>query len=134
MRVLIYGIILALLLLVPVQRLDVAKLEPVQTVAIYTEPGSVVLETDTHNIGKGNSVTTALENLEKTTPGVIYLDTAEYLLVSPGAVSYVDGLRQYLSPSVRVSMWDEKGKVDMAAKFLSVRKDLPKLKDWKRDS
>ena len=45
MRRVIYTVILASLLLVPIKRLDVAKLEPVQTVAIYTEPGAVVLKT-----------------------------------------------------------------------------------------
>ena len=131
MRKLIYLIILGLLVLTPVKRLDIANLQPVQTVAIYTEPGAVVLETDTHNVGRGASVTEAVANLEENTPGVIYLDTAEYLLVSKDAESYVDALRKYLKPSVKVGLWEVGEGIDMAAKFLSEEKNLPKLKKWK---
>ncbi len=131
MRMIAYAVILALLFLAPVKRLDVAKLQPVQTVAIYTEPGAVVLETDTHNVGRGASVAEAIANLEETTPGVIYLDTAEYLLISKDAEAYVDALREYLKPGVKVSLWVAGGGVDVAAKFLSEEKNLPKLKNWK---
>lgn len=133
MRMVIYVVILSLLLLAPTKRLDVVKLEPVQTVAIYTEPGAVVLETDTENFGRGSTVAEAVRDLKETTPGVIYLDTAEYLLVSEDANEYVDALRQYLRASVLVSMWDGKGEVAEAAKFLSIRKDLPTLKSWQTD-
>ena len=131
MRKVIYVIILGLLVMAPVKRLDIANLQPVQTVAIYTEPGAVVLQTDTNNIGRGASVTEAVVNLEQNTPGVVYLDTAEYLLVSKDAESYVDALREYLKPGVKVSLWEVGEGVDMAAKYLSEEKNLPKLKKWK---
>ena len=131
MKYILYAVILGLLFLAPVERLDIGQLVPVQTVAIYTELGAVVLETDTNNIGRGSSVSKALQNLEDSTPGVIYLDTAEYLLVSSDAQSYVEALQQYLNPSVLVSMWDGEAEVETAAKHLSVMEDLPKLKQWK---
>ena len=131
MRVIIYIVILALMLLAPVERLDVAKLEPVQTVAIYMESDTVVLETDTESTGRGADVRQAYQDLEENTPGVIYLDTAEYLLVSEDAAAHVDALRQYLKPSVMVSLWDGEGSIKDAAKYLSVHYDLPELKDWK---
>lgn len=130
MRILLYIIILALLLLAPVERLDVAKLEPVQTVAIRVEKNSVILETDTNNRGEGTNIADALSDLEDSTPGVIYLDTAEYLLVSENATIYVDALRRYFSPSVKVSLWDGESSVESAAQYLAVRDDLPKLRDW----
>lgn len=130
MRILLYIVILALLFLAPVQRLDVAKLEPVQTVAVSVEDGTVILETDTDNAGRGADVAEALQDLEDTTPGVIYLDTAEYLLVTEAALDCVDTLRSSLSSSVRVSLWDGEGSVKTAAKYLGIRKDLPKLRDW----
>lgn len=130
MRILLYIVILALLFLAPVQRLDVAKLEPVQTVAVSMEDGTVILETDTDNTGRGVDAAEALQDLEDTTPGVIYLDTAEYLLVTEAALDCVDTLRSSLSSSVRVSLWDGEGSVKTAAKYLGIRKDLPKLRDW----
>ena len=129
MRRILYIIILALLFFAPVKRLDVAKLEPVQTVAVYMQDDQIVIETDTDNIGKGSTVHDAIDDLEQTTPGVIYLDTAEYLLLSKNAIIYIDAIRQYLAQNVRVCLWDEEGSVKDAAKYLSVRKNLPKIKE-----
>lgn len=134
MRVVLYIVILALLFLAPVERLDVAKLEPVQTVAISTENAEVVLQTDTENTGRGADALGALQDLEDNTPGVIYLDTAEYLLVTEDAVSYVEQLRSRLKPSVKVSMWDGKGSVRDAARYLSVHGKQPKLSHWRTPS
>lgn len=130
MRMILYIIILALLFLAPVRGLDVAKLEPVQTVALYTDETGVVLETDTDNKGRGETVDSAHEDLEDKTPGVIYLDTAQYLLVTEDAVSYVDAIRKYLHPSVKVSLWDGEGSVKDAAKYLGVRNNLLDLRKW----
>ena len=133
MRILLYIVILALLFFAPVKRLDIAKLEPVQTVAIRVVDGQVVLQTDTQNQGKGENIQTAISNLEKNTPGVIYLDTAQYLLIAENAVSYAEDLEKYLRPSVKVSLWDEKGSVEEAAEFLEIRGDLPMLRQWNEE-
>lgn len=131
MRTMLYIIVLGLLFLAPVERLDVAKLEPVQTVAIYTDGGEVVLETDTQNMGRGADAKEALHDLEENTPGVIYLETAQYLLVTESATEYAEQLREDLKPSVYVSMWDGKGEISNAARYLSVHGKLTKFRDWK---
>ena len=131
MRKTLYIIILALLLLAPVKRLNVADLEPVQTVAISVHQGMIMLETDTDNQGRGGSIEEALKDLEENTPGVIYLDTAQYLLVAESAKTQLRNLKKYLSASVKVAQWDEKSSVKDAAKYLRIRKDLPKLKSLK---
>lgn len=130
MRILLYIVILGLLFLAPVERLDVAMLEPVQTVAVSVVGNTVILQTDTDNAGSGADAAAALLDLENTTPGVIYLDTAEYLLVTEDALNCVDTLRSSLSPSVKVSLWDGQGSVRSAAKYLGIRRDLPMLRDW----
>lgn len=131
MRMILYICILALLPFAPVERLDVAKLEPVQTVAISAEAGTIVVQTDTKKRGEGRSIREAVEDLESNTPGVIYLDTAQYLLVTDEATCYYGEIKKYMLPSVRVSLWDGKGSVETAAKFLEIRRDLPRLKDFK---
>ena len=130
MRMLLYICILALLFLAPVERLDVAKLEPVQTVAVSVEAQQVVIETDTKNRGEGKTVAEAVDDLEENTPGVIYLDTAEYLLLTKEALLYSEELKNYMHPAVRISLWDGFGSVEKAAKYLDVRTDLPRLKDF----
>ena len=132
MRKILYIITLAALLVVPVERLDVADLAPVQTVGICVKQDAVVLETDTDCSGIGQTVEDALRDLEGNTPGVIYLDTAEYLLIGEDAEEYVEALKNHLSASVKVAAWDEKASIKSAAQYLDVRKDLPKLKDWNK--
>ena len=67
----------------------------------------------------------------KTVPAVIYLDTAEYLLVAEDAVSYVDQLRQVLKPTVKVCVCQAAGRVKETVKYLEVHSNLPKLSQWK---
>ena len=130
MRKLLYAVILVALWFVPLERLDIAKLLPVQAVAMYMENNNVVLETDTGNIGRGEDASKALEHLKETTPAVVYLDTAEYLLVSENAVSKAGELAQYIKPSVKVCVCDAAGRVKDATQYLDVHGNLPKLRDW----
>ena len=133
MRKLLYIAILLSLFFAPLEKADVAKLLPMEAVAMYMEAGQVVLETDTQNIGKGISVDQALQNLKDSTPAVVYLDTAKYLLLSDDAISYAEDLRRHLRPSVEVARWNAKGKVKDAAKYLSVHGETVQLKHWKAE-
>ena len=130
MRRIAYVIILVSLFFAPLERLDVAKLLPIQAVAVYMQGDSVVLETDTKNIGRGMNVADALENLKETTPAVVYLDTAEYLLVSPDATDSAVELKNYLKPSVKVCICDGAGRVKEAAKYVEIHGNLTKLRHW----
>ena len=129
MRTVLYICILASLLFAPVERLDVAQLQPVQTVAVAADDKAVTIETDTGSKGEGETLREAVEDLEQNTPGVIYLDTAQYLLLTEATESYAAQLLEFMEAKVRVSLWDGKGSVKEAAKYLDVRKDLPRLKD-----
>ena len=77
-RYLLYGLILAATLVMPVKRTDVGKLQPIQTVAVYLTDRGCSVQTDTGDIGVGETVAIAIENLERTTAGGAYLDTAEF--------------------------------------------------------
>ena len=130
MRMVLYLVILGLLFLAPLERADIAKLLPIEAVAVYVENGEVVLETDTQDRGRGTDVANALQVLKDTTPAVVYLDTAEFLLVSKDAVGYVEQLNNYLKPSVKVCICEASGRVKEAVKYLEVHGNLPKLRDW----
>lgn len=130
MRRLLYFAILLALLFVPLNRVEISKLLPVEAVAVYMDGEDVVLETDTAHMGKGATIAQALESLKKNTPGVVYLDTARYLLVSEKAVGQVDGLRPFLKPSVRVCLWEAKGMVKDALEYVEIHQKPPKLRDW----
>ena len=126
----IYIIIVLLCFLAPVKRLDVVKLQPVQVVAIHKDGNDIVITTDTNCQGRGTDIVNAYRDLERTTPGVIYLDTAEYLLITQDSVGYIQELQQYLRPSVEIAIWNGNGDVNVAGKYLSTRGGLVKMRDW----
>lgn len=129
MRKVAIVVILLLSLLVPVKRLDASKLQPVEAVAVYVEDGRVVLETDTEDKGSGNTALEALENMKANALSVIYLDTAEYLLVEEGAGDFAEALRPLLSGSVKVGKYLGGSVKDQVA-YYEVHGKLPKLKSW----
>lgn len=131
MRRLLYILILASLFAAPVEKADVAKLLPIRAVAVYMDGNAVVIETDTGHIGSGSDVLEAIQNLKDTTPQIVYLDTAEFLLLSQDAIVCTDGLRSVLKPSVKVCICEAAGKVEYTAEYLDIHSNLPKLKDWK---
>ncbi len=130
MRKFIYALIIAALFLVPLKRADIAKLRPVQAVAMYMEDNNIVLETDTGDLGRGENVLRALENLKEKTAAVVYLDTADFLLVAKNAVSRVGEMAQHIKQSVKVCVCEAAGRVKEAAQYLDVHGNLPKLRDW----
>ncbi len=130
-RIVIYIAALALLTLAPVQEAELGKMRPVEVVLVYLQNDILALSTDTGDTGQGPDVRTALENLKATTPGIIYLDTAEYLLVAQDAETAAEQLKSHLKKSVKVCAADPQIDLKAAAEFLPVHGDLPKLKDWK---
>ena len=55
-RIIVYCVILAVLCVLPVEKQDVADLEPVQAVWLSKEENIVILETDTQDKGNGSNV------------------------------------------------------------------------------
>lgn len=102
MRILYYILILGFMLFAPVKRLDVAKLEPVESVAVTTGKGKVTLQTDTGSIGVGMNAEEALISLKENAKGIIYLDTARFLLIGNNAEEAAAQLKPYLRRSVRL--------------------------------
>ena len=134
MRKVLYVALLIPLFFVPLNRVNVADLLPIEAVAVYIDGDRVVLETDTQHQGVGENAEKALIALKENTPAVVYLDTAEYLLVAPNAAEQVENLRPHLKSSVKVCVCEAAGKVKEASKYLEIHKELPRLKDWKKEN
>ena len=120
MRWILYLAALIGVCVLPAQKVDVGKLCPVEVVAMSLVGDAVVLKTDTGNMGIGKTVDQAAENLRATTAGMLYLDTAKYLLVDENAWEWVPGVRKYLKQTVQI--YEEQGVTDLqeAARFLDV--------------
>ena len=130
MRAFLYILSLGLLAFAPVKRLDVARLEPVEAVAVYRKGDWVFLQTDTGDMGKGTDAVQALEAMKRNTASVIYLDTAQILLVGEDTEQYVQQLRQYLHGSVLVGEY-RGDDVKEAAEYEKIHGTLTKLRRWK---
>lgn len=129
MRKLVYAVILGALLFAPVKKLDVEDLEPVQVVAVYKQREQVVLETDTGDRGTGKDAAEALKDMQQKTPTVIYLDTAEVLLIGEDCRLQVEQLRPLLHPNVKLARYNG-GSVADEAKYADIHSSLPRLKNW----
>ena len=106
-------------------RLDIAKLQPIEAVAIYIEQDSVIVKTDMESIGVGKTAMEAVENLKDATPAVVYLDTADYLLVGEGAGAAAQEILPLLRRSVRTGIY-RGGDVKEEARFLDVHGNAAK--------
>lgn len=124
-------IIIALVFFAPVRRVNVGSLRPIEVVSVYKKDGQVIIETDTGDLGRGQDVVQALEDMKQTAPAVIYLDTAQYLLIATDSQLEADTLRKHLKGAVRVCLTEGEVSTEDAAKYLLVHGDLPKLRHWK---
>ncbi len=130
-KIVVYAALLAAALLLPSKGTDVGKLLPVEVLAVDQKDGWVVLETDTQDAGMGRTVKEAVENLKETTAGIVFLDTADYLLVSPQAADAVEALRPYLKKSVRLCTVEGQADLEAAAAFLAVHPPRTRLKAYR---
>ena len=105
MRKILYIIIIALVFFAPVHRLDIAKLEPIEAVAVEISGQDIILKTDSGRQGRGATVSEALENLKANTPSVIYLDTARYLLISEKAWHMTEEIKGFLKENIEVARY-----------------------------
>lgn len=130
-RTVIYTAVLLAALLLPAQGMDIGKLRPVGLIQLYKENDYVFIVTDTGDSGCGQTVEAAFENLEETTSGVIFLDTADYLLLSRTANREAEALKQYLKSSIRVCIAEKNIDPVQAAEYLSTHRPAVKMKHYK---
>ena len=128
-RIIIYCIILAGIFWIPVEKSEIRDLEPIQAVWMYMENGEVVLVTDTEDEGRGESVSEALDVMKEKSSGIIYLDTAQFLLVSETAQEKVSEIIPFLKAKVKVGLW-EGGNLKEAARYMQSHRTGVKLGKW----
>lgn len=131
-RIVIYVLILGVLLFLPLKGNDIGKLQPVEVVQVHRQGGEVLIRTDTGDQGIGSTAELALQNLKDTTPGYIYLDTAEYLLLNKEASGDIEKLRPVLRKSLQLCFAETEVDLQLAAKFLPAHGNFPQLKRWKQ--
>lgn len=132
MKIVLYIVIIAASLLIPLEKADVAKLQPVEVAAIRVHEDKTEIITDTGAWGEGENAQEALDDLVLNTPGIVYLDTAKYLMVDERSLEQVELLRDELKGNVKLCLWNGEGKLQDAVKYFSVHEEIPKLKTWEQ--
>lgn len=97
---------------------DVGKLQPVQVVRVSGGADWVKIETDTGDMGTGSNLEQAFEDMKETSSAEIFLDTAEYLLVSQGRKDLLSEMMTHLRPSCTVCIVDGEPDMEKVGAFL----------------
>jgi hypothetical protein len=103
---------------------DIAKLQPVQVVHLSCSEGQVVVRTDTGDWGMGETLKDALRNMMAASPQEIFLDTADYLLLSENCIDLLPAMMRYLRPSCAVCL--SEGAPDMGQVGAFLQHHAPK--------
>ena len=119
-RMIIYTILIVLVVCAPVRRVDVEQMMPVELVALRRENNMLVIETDTQDTGCGITVQSALQDLKQNAYGVIYLDTAQYLLYTEEVKAEAEQLRGLLRGSIQAYLYDGNMDLTGAVRYLKV--------------
>lgn len=110
---------------------DVAKLQPVQVVAVTKQDGQVLLQTDTGSFGIGADVAAALSDMGRTSASEVFLDTAEFLLVDPKCEDQLPALEELLRPACMVCRMEGDVELEDVGSFLRNHSPERTLKDWR---
>ena len=125
MRTIIYICILVVLFFVPLDRVNISDLLPIEAVSIDVVNDNIIVETDLGNVGVGGTVSDAVKNLKDNTPAIVYLDTVKYLVVSTDANMYAEEFKQWIRSGVDVYVGDITGSVEDALAYLKAHRKLP---------
>ena len=120
--------LLALLALsvLPSPGTELGELHPVSLLLVDTEEKSIRLTTDTMDRGMGETLEGALRNLEDTTPGHLFVDTVEHLIVTEQTRYLLPQLKQILRPGVVVCITESEIDPKTVPEFL--RAHIPKTR------
>lgn len=109
---------------------DVAKLAPAELVYVQTYGKGVTVRTDLGDYGIGQNLQEAFADLENTTTGKVFLDTAEYLLVNEEGIGQLEELKSWLKEDCRVCLANEIEDLESAAAYLNAHPPSMRLKEW----
>ena len=115
-----WGIFLVLLTLwlLPGQGKDAAGLIPVEVVRVAIQNGQVQIKTDTGQTGIGADWTEAVQDLRAGAAGEVFLDTADVLLVGPGAENILNQLEGDIRPGCGVYRYNGEDVTEETAAYL----------------
>ncbi len=101
---------------------DIGTLQPVQAVMVTAQGSQILIETDTGDMGLGETVDAAIGNMKATSAYEIFLDTADYLLIEDGCIPLLSELDAHLRPSCSVCLLAGEPDLEAVGQFLQTHK------------
>ena len=130
-RMIVYFGILAAVLWAGDPGTDIGMLIPVETVFIQKLENEIVIETDSGDRGAGATMKQAAEDLKEKADGVIYLDTADYLILNREAEALLYQLQSNQKQEVALCETEGQINVEEITPFLRAHKPQLRLSDWR---
>lgn len=115
----------------PFMGTDIAQLQPVELLRVQRVGDLISVELDTGDAGKGTTLESALQDLKNNTPGKVFLETADYLLINAEAEALLESLAQYLRPACGVCLEAGEANLETAAKFLGTHEPGLTLQEYR---
>lgn len=109
---------------------DIGELAPVEVVWLTENAGEVYLQTDTGDVGRGEGVQGALLNMKAAAPGMIFLETADYLIVEQGKEEILAQVFEVLRPSCKVCVAQSMPDLKKVAVFLTAHEPRVTLRQY----
>ena len=132
-RCFIYAAALALVIWSPFGGMDIGKLSPVETVWMEQRGDGVYLQTETGEAGCGRNAQEALENVRSGSSGIVFLETADYLILKAGCESLLEQLADVLRPSCMICTANQMPDLQTATAFLSTHEPNLTHRQWQAE-
>ena len=129
-KLILYALLLGAAMLLPAEGTDVGELLPVELISIYKEADTVIIDTDTGASGTGETILAAVSDLKATAPGNVFLDTADFLLISDLDDQETEALKGILKPAIRVCETEGRINPERAVEYLRIHKPEQRLDEW----
>ena len=120
---------LAVLLFPSQKGTELGKLRPVELLYAVKQGDALILRTDTGDMGMGFTLRQAVADLKRTSQGTVFLDTADYLLVTGDTESLIPEFTSRMRPSAEVCLTEGDLDPEKAAEFLSAHPGKVTLQD-----
>lgn len=112
--------VLAALTRLPSPATDIGKLEPVAAVRITATEKGIEVETDTGACGSGADLSAAVADLQNRAGAYVFLDTADYLLLSGLSDGQTTQLFRIFRPAAYVCVTEKHCDLSEAAEYFAI--------------
>ena len=133
-KILSFAVVLALLGLtdpMPFGGTDVGKLHPVEVLYVGESENTISIITDTGVSGAGNTLEEAIADLHMRATGKVFLETANYLLLSPQMQLDAAAFWDFLRPACQVYYCRAAEDIHNAASYLESHPSQITLLSWR---